>query len=98
MGPINSLTADSARKGISQALAALSRGIQTEIQDHGEFLLVRIEKEPSASESETAEILSVATSILTELIPPRRGEYAWMVSVERRGTLLDSEFGGRGVD
>lgn len=95
MGPIDSEITELARRQISRAIASLARIVQVEIQDNGEFLLVRIEKDLLGLESETQQILNAATSILKELIRPRRDDYSWMVNVEHRGALLDSDVGGR---
>ena len=95
MGPINATAVESATKDISTTLLDLVRDVRTEIQDNGEFLLVRLEKESAGSEGEVARIINTAASILERNVQPRLGDYAWMVNVEYRGSLLDSEVGGK---
>ncbi|MRD46061.1 hypothetical protein [Caenimonas koreensis] len=95
MGPIDPATGEFVRQEISRALDSLVKSVQMEIQDEVEFLLLRIERDSMGSESETKQIIEIAVSILAKLIRPRQGDYAWMVNVERRGALLDSEVGGR---
>lgn len=95
MGPINSIAEAYATREISRALVDLVRSVQTEIQDDGEFLLVRIEKESPNSDVEVEQIIKTAASVLERCIQSRSGDYAWMVNVEHRGSLLDSEVGGR---
>ena len=94
MRRIDTATERAASEMLSSALRPLVRGVQTEIQDEGEFLLVRIEQDTDGANL-TSQIIDIAVSILNPLIPARSGEHAWMVNVERRGALLDSEVGGR---
>jgi hypothetical protein len=94
MVSIDTATERAASEMLSRALRRLVRGVQTEIQDEGEFLLVRIEQDTDG-QIVTSEIIDIAASILNALIPARSGEHAWMVNVERRGAVLDSEVGSR---
>jgi predicted component of type VI protein secretion system len=78
---------------ISASLGQLARTVNTEIQDDGEFLLVRVEQDPYDDKA-PGQIVKIASSILDELLEPR-ADFAWMVNVERRGVLVESEVGGR---
>ena len=79
---IDADTADAAREFISHALGPIATSVSTEIQDDGEFLVVTIAQSPSGADA-TPRILEVATTILTALVPPRSGVYAWKVNIER---------------
>lgn len=95
MGPINATAVESATKDISTTLLDLVRDVRTEIQDNGEFLLVRLEKESAGSAREVEQMIKTAASILERHVPLRLGDYAWMVNIEYRGALLDSDVGGK---
>jgi hypothetical protein len=81
-------------KELADSLRGRVRIIRAEIQDCGYFILIRIEQD-SSEIAETCEIINCAKSIMNRLIDKREDDYSWMINMEYRGALLDSEIGGQ---
>lgn len=68
--------------------------INTEIQDGGGFILITIEVDSKNGHEDSTSILQKAMDVLPRYIEPRADDYSWMINIECRGELLDSECGG----
>ena len=67
----------------------------SEIQDGGEFLLLGVDTlNETGQQSDLRDFLKVAAAHLENAIPPREGDYRWMVVIRVRGTVVDSVMGG----
>ena len=65
-----------------------------ELQDDGNFCLVLM---PVPAELTSTDLRSALTRIqdqMDAIVPKRTGEYAWMVSARRAGSIVESVFGG----
>jgi len=98
VGIISPVTAQAVRLELRQQLGESVKWIDTEIHDDGEFLLVLVETDLQIESDLTARMLREAAAVLVSFIAPRKGEHAWMVNINHRGALLESDVGGRVQD
>lgn len=81
-------------KELADSLRGRVRSISAEVQDCGYFILIRIEQDSSGI-GESCEIIECVKPIMNRLINKRENDYSWMINMEYRGALLDSEIGGQ---
>lgn len=94
MRQITEATARTVKTALQSLLGEEALSVDTEIQDGGYFLLVTIEVDSMCANKDSILTLEKAASVLPRYIGPRTDEYAWMVNITCRGSLIDSESGG----
>ena len=87
---------DNYAQSIVAKLGEIAGGLLTnyryEIQDDWEFLLIVAELQTDLSEDELDQRCAEIKSQIAPLLPKRRREYAWMVTMKRRGNFVASIF------
>src|SRR5580704_800841 len=74
---------DQIRSGISAAVSDVAQSVHTEIQQDGQFLLINIVPETTASVQAIKDALARARLIIEPAIPPRVGLHSWMILVTK---------------